>query len=112
MLQAAQQAKDDHLSVQRVAREAVGLSQAFHAGAVAGGPPPTVGVYPSQAKKTMQGYSLEGGQAAAGSLGPRGNQGGQWMWTCFGCGGTHPWLEYRGDQGHIVICVNHDNPGV
>jgi hypothetical protein len=53
MLQAAQQAEDDLLSIQRVAREAVGLSQAFHAGAVAGGPPPTVGVYPSQAEKTM-----------------------------------------------------------
>ncbi len=76
MLQAAQQAKDDLLSVQRVAREAMGLSQAFHAGAVAGGPPPTAGVYPSQAEKTMQGYSPEGGQAAAGPLGPRGNQSG------------------------------------
>jgi hypothetical protein len=44
MLQAAQQAKDDLLSIQRVAREVMGLSQAFHAGAVAGRPPPTAGV--------------------------------------------------------------------
>jgi len=40
MLQAAQQAEDDVLAVQRMVQEAMGLSQAFHAGAVAGGMKP------------------------------------------------------------------------
>ncbi len=53
MLQATQQAKDNVLAVQRVAREAMGLSQAFHAGVVAGGVSQVVGVYPSQAEQTL-----------------------------------------------------------
>jgi hypothetical protein len=46
MLQAAQQAEDDLHAVQRIAREAVGLSQAFHAGAT-GGIPVVAGAFPS-----------------------------------------------------------------
>ena len=65
MLQAAVQAEQDLKDVQRVAQEAMGLSQAFHAGAVSGSISPTAGAYPSQAEKTMRGYSSEGGQASA-----------------------------------------------
>jgi hypothetical protein len=53
MLQAAWQAKDDLLAVQRVVREALGMYQAFRAGMVLGGTPPMAGVYPSQAEKTL-----------------------------------------------------------
>ncbi len=53
MLQAAQQAEDDLLAVQCVAQEAMGLSQAFHAGAVAGGATQIIGAYPSQAEQTL-----------------------------------------------------------
>jgi hypothetical protein len=52
MLQATQQAEDDFLMITRVSREAVGLSQAFHASAKGGGSP--VSAYPSQAETTMQ----------------------------------------------------------
>ncbi len=69
MFQAAQQAKDDLHSVQRIAQEALGMSQAFHAGAVSGDTPPTAGVYPSQAKMTLTRYSSDGGSAAASSSG-------------------------------------------
>ncbi len=31
--------------------------------------------------------------------------------TCYGCGGPHPWSEYR--QGsYVVICPNQHNPGI
>jgi hypothetical protein len=53
MLQAAWQAKDDLLAVQRLVREALGMYQAFHAGMASGGTPHTAGVYPSQAEKTL-----------------------------------------------------------
>jgi hypothetical protein len=79
MLQAAQQAKDNLHSVQHIVREVLGMSQAFHAGVVLGGTPPTAGVYPSQAKKMLTRYSLDGGSAAASSSGSRGNQGAQRM---------------------------------
>ncbi len=52
MLQAAQQAEDELGAVQRVAREAVRLSQAF----VAGGTNSGAAAFPSQAEKTLQRY--------------------------------------------------------
>jgi hypothetical protein len=118
MLQAAQQAEDDLLAVQRIAREAMGLSQAFHAGAVAGGATQIVGAYPSQAEQTLRRYPQEGGQGPSTPMGTRGSPSGNRGWTCFGCGGPHPWSEFRGDQGrgnqgqHVVICPNRDNPGI
>jgi hypothetical protein len=112
MLQAAQQAEDDLHSVQRIMWEVLGMSQAFHAGAVLGGTPPTAGVYPSQAKKTLTPYSSDGSSAAASSSGFHSNQGAQRSWTCFGCGGPHAYSEYCSDQGHVIICPNRDNPGV
>jgi hypothetical protein len=114
MLQAAQQAEDNTLTIQRVAREAMGLSQAFHAGAVAAGTgAPAIGAYPSQAEMTLRRYSGEGTTPSGGSA-PSGACG----WTCFGCGGNHPWSEFRGSRGggdagqHVVICPNRDNPGI
>ncbi len=48
-----QQAEDNLVSVQRVAREAVGLSQAF----VSGGLSVASAAFPSQAEKTLAKYS-------------------------------------------------------
>jgi hypothetical protein len=59
MLQAAQQAKDNLHTVQRILREAVGMSQAFHAGGREG-LPLTAGAFPSQAKKALSGNSSDG----------------------------------------------------
>jgi hypothetical protein len=111
MLQATQQAKDDLHAIQRVAWEAVGMSQAFHAGRTRG-LPPTAGAFSSQAKKTLSRYSSDGGLLAASLPGARGNCGTQCSWTCFGCGGPHPSLKYHPNNGHVVICLNCNNPGV
>ena len=94
MLQAAQQAEDDLLAVQHVAREAMGLSQAFYAGAAAGGAPTIAGAYPSQAKQTLRCYFQEGAQGSGTQIGHRGTPSGTHGWTCFGCGGNHPWSEF------------------
>ncbi len=108
MLQAAQQAEDNLHAVQCIAREAVGMSQAFHAGATRG-IPIVAGAFPSQAKKTLTHYSGDSKSLAAsntlcgGGLRP---------WSCFGCGGPHPYLEFRGNEGHVIICPNKDNPGM
>jgi hypothetical protein len=66
MLQAAQQAEDNYGLTQRIARKAIGLSQAFTAGAVTGGPPlaPT---FPSQAETMLARYSAGGGYSTDGS---------------------------------------------
>ncbi len=89
MLQAAQQAEDDLHAVQRVAREVVGMSQAFHAGAT-GGLQTVAGDFPSQAKTMLTCYSLDSKLQAA-SHPPHGG-GLQRPWSCFGCGGpTHTW---------------------
>jgi hypothetical protein len=93
MLQAAQQAKDDLLAVQRVAREAMGLSQAFHAGATAAVATSVVGAYPSQAEQTLHCYPQEGGQGAGIPTGSCGSPSSQRGWTCFGCGGRIPGLN-------------------
>jgi hypothetical protein len=111
MLKATQQAKDNLHAVQHVAREAVGMSQAFHAGRT-GGLPPTAGAFPSQAKKTLLHYSSDGGSLAISLPGVHGNRSTQRLWMCFGCGGPHPHLEYHPNNGHVVICPNCDNPGV
>jgi hypothetical protein len=109
MLQAAQQAEDDLHAVQRVAREAVGMSQAFHAGAT-GGIQTVAGAFPSQAETTLMRYSSDGKSQAA-SHPPRGG-GLQHSWSCFGCGRPHPYSEFCGNEGHVIICPNKDNPGV
>ena len=76
MLQAAQHAKDDFLTVTRVARKAVGLSQAFSATATGGvGNQATAGAYPSQAKTTLNCYSGGGGYSTDGSTPSGGGKG-------------------------------------
>ncbi len=60
MLQAAQQAEDNLHAVQHVARQAVGLSQAFHV-STSGGVPQAAVAFPSQAEKTLARYSPGGG---------------------------------------------------
>ncbi len=109
MLQAAQQAEDDLHAVQRVAREAVGMSQAFHASAT-GGVPIAAGAFPSQAEKTLTCYSGDSWSPAAGNA--QRSMGIQRPWSCFGCGGPHPYSEFRGTEGHVIVCPNKDNPGV
>ncbi len=111
MLQAAQQADDDFLTVTRIAREAVGLSQAFSSTATRGvGNQATAGAYPSQAETTLNRYSGGGGYSTDGST-PSGGGKGKRVYSCFGCSGPRPRSEFR-DGKHVVICVNANNPGV
>ena len=114
MLSAAQQAEDKYASTQRNAREAIGMSQAFPIGAASGGSPHAP-AFPSQAETTLNryaagggGYSTDGGSRATDRSGGRGPPR---TWNCFGCGGPHPYSEYKDGQ-HIIICPNKDTPGV
>jgi hypothetical protein len=65
MLKAAQQARDNFMMVTCVAREAVGLSQAFLTNATGGGVHPA-GAFLSQAKTTLNCYSGGGGCSTDG----------------------------------------------
>ena len=114
MLLAAQQAEDEYASTQRIAREAIGLSQAFPIGASAGGSP-HASAFPSQAETTLNryaagggGYSTDGSSRATDRSGGRGPSR---IWNCFGCGGPHPYSEYKDGQ-HVILCPNKDAPGV
>ncbi len=109
MLQATQQAEDDLHAVQRAAREAVRMSQAFHASAT-GGLQTVAGAFPSQAEMMLTCYSSDSKLQAASH--PLHGGGLQHPWSCFGCGGPHPYLEFCGSEGHVVVCPNKDNPGV
>jgi hypothetical protein len=112
MLQAAQQAEGNYGSMQHIAREAIGLSQAFTAGTITGGSPLTP-AFPSQAETTLAHYLVGGGYSTDGSqvTDRSGGQGPPCTWTCFGCGSPHPYSEYRNGD-HVVVCPNRDNPGV
>ena len=57
MLSAAQQAEDKYASTQRIAHEAIGLSQAFSAGAMPVGP----ALAPAFPRTTLTHYALGGG---------------------------------------------------
>ena len=106
MLVAAQQAEDNYASTQRIRREAIGLSQAFIAGAFHG--PAIAPAFPSQAETTLNRYGAGGGGGYLLSPGnSTGGRGPACVWTCFGCGGPHPWSEFKDGQ-HIVICPNKD----
>ncbi len=88
----------------------MGLSQAF----VTGGTNVGAAAFPSQAKKTLHQYSPGGGTSTDGlSMVPVGGlrNGRVGLYPCFGCGGPHPWSQYR-DGKHIVVCPNKNNPGV
>ena len=113
MLKAAQSAEDDLIATQRIAREAVGLSQAFHANSQGRGglKNPIVGVYPSQTEDTIQRYASGGGQSTDGSAStPGGDRRGRRPFACHGCGGPHPWTETQNGE-HVVVCPNQNNPG-
>jgi hypothetical protein len=114
MLKAAQSAEDDLIATQRIAREAVGLSQGFLANSQGGGglKSPTIGAYPSQAEDTMRRYAPGGGQSTDGSAStPGGDRRSRRPFACHGCGGPHPWTEFRNGE-HIVVCPNQNNPGI
>jgi len=114
MLKAAQSAEDDLIATQRIAREVVGLSQAFHANSQGRGglKNPIVGAYPSQTEDTIQRYASGGGQSTDGSAStPGGDRRGRRPFTCHGCGGSHPWTEFQNGE-HVVVCPNQNNPGI
>ena len=93
MLQAAQQAEDNLHAIQRGVREAVGMSQAFHASAT-GGIQTVAGAFPCQAKTTLTRYSSNGKSQAA-SHPPRGGSL-QCPWLCFWVWRTPPILRILG----------------
>ena len=64
MLIVAQRAKDDLNSVQRAAREAVGLPQAYVTRAEAQG----AAAFPNQAEPTLTKYSSTGGSRGGGAI--------------------------------------------
>jgi hypothetical protein len=108
MLKAAQQAGDDFTLMQRIAFNAIGLSQAFPAIAHATRSNQEMAL-PSQAETTLSWYSPWGGR-------PTESAAGQGMRTarplaCYGCRGPHPWSEYQ--QGsYVIICPNQNNQGI
>jgi hypothetical protein len=108
MLKAAQQVEDDFTLTQRIACNAISLSQAFPAIAHATGSNQAMAL-PSQAEMTLSRYSPWGGPLTKSAAG-------QGMRTarplaCYGCGGPHPWLEYQ--QGsYVIICPNQNNQGI
>jgi hypothetical protein len=112
MLQAAQQAEDNYGLTQHIAREVIGLSQAFTAGAVTRGSPLTP-PFPIQAETTLVRYLVGSGYSTDGSwvTDRSGGQGPPCTWTCFGCGCPHPYSDYK-NGNHVVVCPNRDNPGV
>jgi len=108
MLKAAQQAEDDFTSTQRIARDAIGLSQAFATNVQPTGSHQALAL-PSQAETTLGRYSPRGGRQPEPGAGQ--TRGQQRPLTCYGCGGPHPWSEYK--QGsYVVICPNQHNPGI
>jgi hypothetical protein len=109
MLQVAQQAEEDYISVQQAAQEAVGLSQAYVSGCRSVG----AAAFPSQAEKTLACYSTGGGHSMDGSSKePHGGKhnGKVGLWPCFSCGGPHPWSQYW-DGKHVILCPNKNDPG-
>ncbi len=103
MLLAAQRAEDDYTNVQCTAREAVGLGgQSFFSGSDTRG---GVSAFPSQGETTLTRYSQSGGKRGGGGRGEK------CPFSCFGCGGPHPWSEYINGK-HVVKCPTSQNPGV
>ncbi len=108
MLKAAQQAKDDFTSTQPIARNAIGLSQAFPVIGHATGSNQALAL-PSQAKTTLSRYSPRGGRSTE----PAAGQGARTArpLAYYGCGGVHPWSEYQ-QRSYVIICPNRNNPGI
>ncbi len=108
MLKAAQQAEDNFTSTQRIACNAIGLSQAFLTNAHLTRSNQALAL-PSQAKTTLSWYSPWGGCPTESGAGQARGQ--QRPLTCYGCGGAHPWSDYQ--QGsYVIICPNQNNPGI
>jgi hypothetical protein len=108
MLQAAQQAEDNFTLAQPIARNAIGLSQAFPAIGHATGSNQALAL-PSQAKTTFSWYSPRGGRSTESAAG-QGTRTARLL-ACYCCGGPHPWSEYQ--QGsYAIICPNQNNPGI
>ena len=108
MLKAAQQAEDDFTSMQRIARDAIGLSQAFPVIGHATGSNQALAL-PSQAKTTLSWYSPRRGRLTKSAAG-QGTRTARPL-ACYGCEGPHPWLEYQ--QGsYVIIFPNQNNPGI
>jgi hypothetical protein len=108
MFKAAQQAEDDFTLMQRIACNAIGLSQAFPVIAHVTGSNQAMAL-PSQTKMTLSQYSPRGGRPtkSAASQGARTAR----PLACYGCGGPHPWSEYQ--QGsYVIICPNQNNQGI
>ncbi len=106
MLQAAQQAEDNFASTQRIAQEAIGLSQAFPTNATMTGNTQQANVFPSQAKTTLTRYSQDSDSVPQN----RGRQGDR-PFTCYSCSTPHAYLEYW-DGTTTIIYPNCHNPGV
>ena len=108
MLKATQQAEDDFRSTQCIARNAIGLSQAFLAIAHAIGSNHVMAL-PIQAETTLSWYSPQGRRLtkSAASQGTRTAR----LLACYGCGGPHTWSEYQ-QVSSVIICPNQNNQGI
>jgi hypothetical protein len=98
--------------MQRIAQEAIGLSQAFPVSPKPWGPVHAP-AFSSQVETTLtryaqggRGYSTNSTWSTAGS-----SRGPPRTWNCFGCSGPHPYSEFK-NGNHVVICPNQDVPGV
>jgi hypothetical protein len=60
----------------------------------------------------MRRYATGSGHSTNGSANTPGGDRQSWRpFACHGCGGPHPWTEFKNGE-HIIICPNRDNPGV
>jgi hypothetical protein len=101
MLKATQQAEDNFTSTQRIARDAIGLTQAFPAIAHATGSNQAMAL-PSQAKMTLSGYFPRGGRQL--SLQPAKAQGQQGCWPAMAVGGRiHGWNTNRATMSLFAL---------
>jgi hypothetical protein len=98
--------EDNFASTQRIAREAIGLSQAFPTNATATRSTQQANAFRSQAKTTLTWYS-KGSDSVPQNQGRRGDR----PFTCYRYGGPHAYLEYW-DGTTTIICPNRNNRGV
>ena len=97
-----------------ISRKAIGLSQAFVPTLPGGGGKgtPTASAYPSQAETTMQRYAQGCGYSTDGlTTTPTGERRGRPFISYHGCGGPHPWTDFKNGE-HIVVCLNCNNASV
>ena len=109
MLQVAQQAEDEFTLKQRIACNAIGLSQAFLVIAHATGSNQVMAL-PSLAKMTLSRFSSWGGRPTKSATG-QGVRTARPL-ACFGCGGPHQWSEYQQGSCVIICPSNQNNQGI